>query len=138
MTVRALQEHRDELEADLQEFFHLDLEEFKKHGRLSLHKIYVCVKSLMRKPGRSTLLMALDEATEWDAKEYILARLSDGMELANYLFIQANSGESSEEMPLPTPIRRPGEPDPETQKPKPEEFASGKEVAEFFGRMSSL
>ncbi|MFJ3084363.1 hypothetical protein ACIPJG_32045 [Streptomyces halstedii] len=83
--------------------------------------------------------MALDEATEWGVQEYLLARLSDGMELANYLFIQANSGEGSEEMPLPTPIRRPGEPDePEPEKPKPEEFASGHEVAAFFSNLSSL
>lgn len=138
LTVRALQEHRDELEADLQEFFHLDLEDHK-HGRLSLHKIYVCVKSLMKKPGKSTLLMALDKATEWGLDHYLLARLSDSSELSNYLFIQANSSEDAEEMPLPIPIPRPGQPvDVEPQKPKPEEFASGQEVATFFSKMSSL
>jgi hypothetical protein len=134
LTVRAYQEYRDELEADLQEFFHLDLDEFKR-GRLSLHKIYVCVKSLMRKPGRSTLLMAIDEATEWGPDLYIAARISDALELSNYLFIQANSAEGSE-VPLPEPIERPGKPV-EAEKPKPEDFATGQEVAAFFGRMNS-
>lgn len=82
--------------------------------------------------------MVLDDATQWGSQEYLLARLSDGMELSNYLFIQANSGEDAEEMPLPTPIQRPGQPAPEPQKPKPEEFASGEEVAAFFSNMSSL
>lgn len=114
----------------------MDLEDLKR-GRLSLHKIYVCVKSLLRKPGKSTLLMALDEATEWGAESYLMARLSDAMELSNYLFIQANSAENAEPMPLPTPIQRPGQPEPEPQKPKPEDFASGHEVAAFFSRMNS-
>ena len=136
-TVRALQEHRDELEADLQEFFHLDLEDFKR-GRLPLHKIYVCVKSLMRKPGRSTLLMVVDETTMWGPDIYVAARISDALELSNYLFIQANSSEDTE-IPLPEPIHRPGQPLPAVEeKPKPEEFASGHEVAAFFNRMNSL
>jgi len=83
--------------------------------------------------------MAIDEITEWGPDTYMLARLSDGQELANYLFIQANSGEDSEEMPLPTPIRRPGQPEEvEPPKPKPEDFASGQEVAAFFSSMNSL
>ncbi|WP_371665980.1 hypothetical protein OG306_33165 [Streptomyces sp. NBC_01241] len=82
--------------------------------------------------------MALDEATEWGPESYLLARLSDGQELSNYLFIQANSAENAESMPLPTPVQRPGESEPEPQKTKPEDFASGQEVAAFFGKMSSL
>lgn len=86
--------------------------------------------------------MALDKTTEWDVHGYLMARISDSMELANYLFIQANSNPEEEgvkDMQAPTPIQRPGQPDePEPTPPKPEDFASGKEVAAFFGRMNSL
>jgi hypothetical protein len=83
--------------------------------------------------------MALDEATAWDADTYIGARISDGIELANYLFIQANSASDAKPMPLPEPIQRPGQPEKaEPTKPNPEDFASGHEVAAFFSKMSSL
>lgn len=81
--------------------------------------------------------MALDESAEWGTEQYLMARISDALELSNYLFIQANSENS--DMPVPTPIRRPGDPEEvESDKPKPEEFASGQEVAEFFSRMNNL
>lgn len=83
--------------------------------------------------------MAIDETTEWSLEQYTLARLSDAAEVSNYLFIQANSGEDSEEIPAPVPIRRPGQPEEVVpEKPKPEEFATGQEVAAFFNRMSNL
>jgi hypothetical protein len=92
----------------------------------------------MRKPGRSTLLMAIDEAAEWTPEMYVMARISEGMEVSNYLFLQANSAENTE-IPAPEPIPRPGEPVKVVQeKPKPEDFASGHEVAAFFGRMNSM
>jgi hypothetical protein len=91
----------------------------------------------MRKPGRSTLLMAMDETTEWGVEQYLMARISDALELSNYLFIQANSADDSE-IPLPEPVRRPGDLDEVDPKPNQEEFASGQEVAAFFGRMNSL
>lgn len=82
--------------------------------------------------------MALDESTEWTPEMYVAARISDGIELSNYLFIQANSAEDAE-VPMPEPIPRPGKPEvQEETKPKPEDFASGQEVAAFFGRMNSL
>lgn len=119
------------------EFFQEDLLDLWR-GRLSLRKIGSYIKSLMRKPGRSTLLMAMDESAEWSPEMYVAARMSDALELSNYLFIQANSAEDTE-MPLPEPIERPGAPiQVEKPKPKPEEFASGQEVAAFFGRMNSL
>lgn len=83
--------------------------------------------------------MAMDEHAEWGLEQYLMARVSDALELSNYLFIQANSGEDSEKMPLPKPISRPGDPDEEeAPKPKPEDFASGHEVAAFFQQMSNL
>jgi hypothetical protein len=106
---------------------------------LSFRQIGVYIKSLMRKPGKSTLLMAIDETTAWSIESYLMARISDAQELSNYLFIQANSAENAEEMPLPTPVQRPGDKEEVAQeKPKPEEFASGQEVAAFFNRMNSL
>ncbi|MFD8594551.1 hypothetical protein ACFV1L_06080 [Kitasatospora sp. NPDC059646] len=128
-----IRQHPEELEADLMEFFGLDLLDVWR-GRLSLRRIHVCVLSLMAKPGRSTLLAAMDESTRWGSAEYLLARVSDAMELNNYLFLKANS-EKADDLPLPVPLPRPGEPEAET----PElEFASSAELSDFFAQMSSL
>jgi hypothetical protein len=115
------------------EFFSLDLGDFLR-GRYPFHKLFVCVKSLLRKPGRSTLLMALDETAVWSQETYILARLSDALELSNYLFLKANSS-SSADIPVPEPLERPGQLKAAQQE---KVFASGQELAEFFNRMSSL
>ncbi|MCM1967793.1 hypothetical protein [Streptomyces sp. G1] len=103
-------------------------------GRLSLRRIGVLVASLCRKPGRSTLLAAMDGSTAWDTSEHLLARISDGIELSNFLFIQANSAEETGLEP-PTPLPRPGQPEPE---PERVDFASGTEVASFFTQMNNL
>lgn len=130
-----MQEFREELLADLHEFFHLDLLDFNR-GRLPLYTIYACVRSLLKKPGQSTLLMALDESTKWNQETYLLARLSDGMELSNYLFLQANSAKDAD-IPMPEPLERPGQP--RDEKPEPEEeFASGQELASWFNQMNNL
>jgi hypothetical protein len=124
--------------ADLREFFHVNLNDFE-HGRFPVRDLVAFVKSLMRKPGRSTLLMAIDETAVWTPEMYVMARISDAAELNNYLFIQANQAEDAEPIEVPQPIQRPGEPDvPVQEKPKPEEFASGQEVAAWFGKMNSL
>ncbi|MEU0912131.1 hypothetical protein [Streptomyces althioticus] len=82
--------------------------------------------------------MAIDESTEWTPEMYVMARISDGMEVSNYLFLQANSAEDTE-IPQPDPIPRPGEPEkPVQEKPKPEEFATGQEVAAFFNTMNGM
>lgn len=84
--------------------------------------------------------MSLDKHTEWSQDTYILARLSDAMEVSNYLFIQANSDpDKSEPPPHPEPLERPGDPEEVVpEKPKPEEFASGQEVVAFFNMMNNL
>ncbi|MFI6682564.1 hypothetical protein [Streptomyces sp. NPDC050485] len=95
----------------------------------------VLIASLCRKPGRSSVLAALDESTTWDTHEHLLARISDGIELSNYLFIQANSSEETGLEP-PMPLPRPGQPE---QRPEPQfEFASGSDVASFFTQMNNL
>jgi hypothetical protein len=131
-----LQEFYEPLEADLKEFFDEDLNDLWR-GRLSFRKIGSYIRSLMMKPGRSTLLMALDESAEWTLEQYTLARVSDAIEVSNYLFIQANSAEDAEPIDEPQPIPRPGQPEVVPEKPKTEEFASGHEVAAFFQRFNS-
>lgn len=107
--------------------------------KLSLRKIAVYIKSLLKKPGRSSLLQALDESSEWGPESYLLARISDAFEASNFMYMQVNSSEEGKTMlEVPKPIRRPGEPEPEYEEKPKYEFASGDEVAGFFSRMSSL
>jgi len=88
----------------------------------------------MRKAGRSALAAVMDEAAEWSTEDYLLARVSDALETANYLFIKANSSGASD-LDAPAPIPRPGQSEP----PAPVyEYASGAEVAGFFTQMSSI
>ncbi|GGW89466.1 hypothetical protein [Streptomyces noursei] len=82
------------------------------------------------------LLTAMDESASWSPGDYLMARVSDAMELSNFLFLKANSTEADELKP-PTPIPRPGESEPETRKAD-HEFATGEELASFFSRMSSM
>ncbi|WJV49915.1 hypothetical protein [Streptomyces flavofungini] len=121
------------------EFFGVDLLDVWR-GRLSLRRVGVLIKSLMRKPGRSAFLMAVDERAEWDETTYLLARSSDALELSNYLFLSANlSDEDRNQIDPPEPITRPGATEPEQKAPVPEdEFATGSELTDFFGRMNSL
>ncbi|MFF8367850.1 hypothetical protein ACF05W_03300 [Streptomyces lydicus] len=90
----------------------------------------------MRKPGRSTLLMALDQRAEWPERDYMLARISDALELSNFLYLKANVDESeSRDLELPPPITRPGEP--ESQPSQQPEFSDAQELTAFFGRLNS-
>lgn len=119
------------------EFFGLDLMDLWR-GRLSFRRIGVCIKSLMRKAGRSVLIQSLDESASWTIQEHLLARVIDAQEASNYYFLMANSSEESQgDIPTPEPVRRPGDPDPEEMEPE-YEFASGAEVANFFNKMSNL
>ncbi|MFI9202633.1 hypothetical protein [Streptomyces sp. NPDC053048] len=114
------------------EFFRVDLLDLWR-GRLSLRRIGVLIDSLMKKAGRSTLLMAMDERAAWADSDHLLARVSDALELSNFLFLKANS-EHSEDLELPVPIPRPGEPE---SQPEPE-FSTPQELTDFFGHMNSL
>ncbi|WP_260988047.1 hypothetical protein [Streptomyces sp. CFMR 7] len=131
-----MREFPDELEADLLEFFHVDVLDFWR-GRLSLRRIGVLIKALLRKPGRSALLQAMEVKAQWDEKTYLLARVSDAMELNNHLLIKANfNPDKTKDLPPPDPITRPGEPEME---PQPEtEISSPQEVMELFQAMNSL
>ncbi|WP_338781733.1 hypothetical protein [Streptomyces sp. DG1A-41] len=133
--VRVIQEFPDELEADLLEFFGVDFLDLWR-GRLSLRRVGVLIQSLMSKPGRSTLLMAMDERAKWPESDYMLARMSDALELSNFLFLKANVDESdARDLELPPPIPRPGEPEPQPERQP--EFSDAHELNGFFGRLNS-
>ncbi|MFJ7901891.1 hypothetical protein ACIQ6V_15610 [Streptomyces sp. NPDC096198] len=102
---------------------------------MSLRRLHVLIQGLFKKPGESLLLLDLDEATSWTETNHILARISDGMELSNYLFIKANSAEDDGLEP-PKPLPRPGQ---TAEEPKPQhDLASGEEVADFFNHFGTL
>ncbi|WP_333745379.1 hypothetical protein [Streptomyces sp. IBSBF 2950] len=90
----------------------------------------------MHKAGRSTLLATMDETTQWGSSEHLLARVSDALELSNFLFLKANSNDKN--IPLPEPLPRPGSPEPVKSKPAEHEFASGEELSNFFTQMNNL
>jgi hypothetical protein len=132
-TVRVVRDFGDELEADLLEFFRVDLLDLWR-GRLSLRRVSVLVRSLAHKPGRSTWLATVDESAAWSVHDYLLARVSDALGLSNFLFIKANS-EDSGGLEIPQAIPRPGTAEPEQTAP---EFADGREVADWFARMNQM
>ncbi|QLE71111.1 hypothetical protein FGW37_05395 [Streptomyces rectiverticillatus] len=88
----------------------------------------------MAKPGRSLLLAALDEPSAWSITDHLTARISDALELSNFLFIKANSSDADDLAP-PEPIRRPGHVEPPEPKP---EFATGEQLSAFMANMSNL
>lgn len=135
--VHVIRTYPEELEADLLEFFGVDLLDVWR-GRLSLRRIGVLINSLIKKHGRSMLLQAMDPRAEWDEPTYLMARVSDALELSNFLFIKANfsQDENKEELPLPIPVTRPGEPEPTP--PVQPEMSSPQEIMDLFGQMNSL
>lgn len=129
-----IRRYPDEFEADLLEFFGVDLGDVWRR-RITFRKLAVYLKSLLQKPGRSTLIMAMNERTSWTDESYLLARISDALEVSNYLFLQANSDQSLIVDP-PQPIPRPGD-EPEPEKAPKQNFATPEEVAGFFTRFNS-
>ncbi|MGW5773109.1 hypothetical protein ACWEVY_28655 [Streptomyces longwoodensis] len=134
--VYVIRKYPEELEADLLQHFGVDFLDLWR-GRLSLRRVSVLINSLLSQPGRSVLAAAADESAVWGESEYLLARVSDALELSNYLFYQANSGEDADDWPIPVPLQRPGtDPIPE---PEPaHSHASTEEVIDFFNRMNNL
>ncbi|MCX5201485.1 hypothetical protein OG897_08470 [Streptomyces sp. NBC_00237] len=136
LVLRIVNEYPEELEADFLEFFGVDLLDLWR-GSLSLRRVGVLIKSLMTKHGRSTLLQSMDERASWAESDYLLARISDAMELSNFIAIKANA-EGVDDLAFPSPIPRPGEQEPEDTEPETSHFASADELADFFGGMNSL
>lgn len=102
-------------------------------GKLSLRRANVLIKRLLRMPGRSALLSAIDERADWDTRDYLTANLVDELALANWLFIKANFKKAPPE-PKPTP--RPGVHQNEKKTaPQGQDFASPQEVADIFAAL---
>lgn len=115
------------------EHFGVDLLDLWR-GRLSLRRLGVLIKALMAKPGRSMLLAALDESSAWSITDHLTARVSDALELSNFLFIKANSSDADDLAP-PEPLKRPGH----IELPEPEPvFATGEQLSAFMANMSNL
>lgn len=128
-----MRDFSNELEADFQEFFRVDLLDLWR-GRLSLRRVHVLMQSLLKKPGRSTFLAAVDESAAWSVTDHLIARVSDAVEVSNYLFIKANS--DAESLEIPEPVPRPGQaPAPPSAEPQ---FAGGDELSAFFTHMNNL
>ncbi|MEU5186996.1 hypothetical protein AB0G83_07550 [Streptomyces klenkii] len=104
-------------------------------GRLSLRRVGVLVKALLRKPGRSAVLAAVDESAVWSTQDHLMARVSDALELSNYLFLKVHS-DSADDLSPPDPLPRPGAPDPEPESPA--DFASGAELSQFLQEISNF
>ncbi|MFD9792344.1 hypothetical protein ACFWXK_15495 [Streptomyces sp. NPDC059070] len=128
-----MRDHSDALEADLLEVFSVDLLDLWT-GRLSLRRLHVLISSLLLRQGSGSLVAAVDESAIWSHEAHILARISDALEAANWLFISANST-SDNPFDAPEPMWRPGIAPPE---PPPPVVASGSDVAAWFGQMNSL
>ncbi|MEF3112420.1 hypothetical protein [Streptomyces chrestomyceticus] len=131
-----MRDYSDELEADLLEFFGIDLLDLWR-GELSLRRLHVLISSLLSRQGSGALVRAVDESAMWSHESYLLARISDALEASNYLFIQANSTEEDFGVDPPQPVWRPGA---EVVEPEPEKpaMASPAELSEWFGAMNAL
>ncbi|MGK5496393.1 hypothetical protein [Streptomyces sp. URMC 125] len=132
--VHVIRHYPEEFEADLLEFFGVDLLDVWRH-RLTFRRLSVLLNSLMKKPGKSTLLAEINEKAVWTDESYLLARVSDGMEMLNYLVLSAFSSNANGIDP-PKPIPRPGQEEPQEEK-KSYEYASPDEVVQFFARFGS-
>ncbi|MFF4223189.1 hypothetical protein ACFYZH_10025 [Streptomyces abikoensis] len=128
-----MRDYSDQLEADLLEYFGIDLLDLWR-GRLTLRRLHVLISSLLSRQGSGALAAAIDESAIWSHEAHILARVSDALEAANYLFISANTAGDTRLDP-PEPMWRPGAAHIEPEKPR---MASGAELASWFGDMNAL
>lgn len=87
-----------ELRADFQQFFGLDIEEIGKSYSL----VHACELAAMLPEG-SRVLRKIEPALSWDIKDHLLTRLINDFEL----FMWALGGGESEGNLRPTPIQPP-------------------------------
>lgn len=87
--------------------FHLDLLDYYRGG-ISIRRLNVLVWRLLKMHGRSAVAEALlGEQARWGNAEYILADIADRLDAGNFLFIEANKAEGTDN-PMPKPYPRPG------------------------------
>ncbi|MBF6056172.1 hypothetical protein GO002_30550 [Streptomyces eurocidicus] len=78
----------------------------------------------------------MDESAVWSTQDHLMARVSDALELSNYLFLKAHS-DSAEDLSPPDPLPRPGTPDPGLAE-SAEDFASGAELSQFLQEITNF
>lgn len=130
-----------EIEADLLEFFNIDLLDMYR-GTLSVRRVHVLVHRLLKMAGRSALSSAVNSSAEWSNTEHLLAALVDEVAVTNYMYQQVNfKGDA----PVPEPVKRPESSDShvgapsenvkKTRKVSKKEFASPEKVASVFASL---
>jgi len=135
LVAQAVIDHSEALEADLFEHFGIDLGGFWTR-KLSLRRLLVLIRRLLRMHGRSALSEALiGEQAAWSNIEYILADLRDSIEVGNYLFLSAHKSEGYR-MPDFQPYPRPGlDLSQRFEEPEPE-WATAQDLMNFFSQVN--
>ncbi|MEU7863485.1 hypothetical protein [Nonomuraea sp. NPDC049141] len=129
-----MRDYPDELEADLLQFFGVDLLDYWRR-RVSFRRLSILVIRLLSMPGESSLAEAkFGERARWGYKEHLLADVVDRLNIANWMVVQVNKSAESDN-PFPEPHPRPGAG--VASEKKKQEFASPHEVATFFSNLSS-
>lgn len=112
--------HGAALEADFQQFYGLEL------GACSPRRAWVLAQHL---PREARVTRAIDEEATWGAQEHLLANVVDLLQLSNWLYIAAHTGEKGRPPKKPEPLRRPGE-----QKQNKQIASGGKALSSLLGR----
>ncbi|MFD0407291.1 hypothetical protein [Kitasatospora sp. NPDC127116] len=87
---------------------------------------------LLRMPGQSLFASSVNEEMSWGPQEYLTARLVDSLEVSNWMFLKANSGEGAKDIPFPESVPRPGEFEEASQETPAPEMTPVADVAAFF------
>jgi hypothetical protein len=133
-----MRDHPQQLEADLLQFFGVDLLDLWRR-KLSIRRLCVLVMRLLAMPGQSSLAEAKwGDQARWGYREHLLADIVDRLNVANWLTTEVNKASGSSN-PFPEPHPRPGaqQAQPERKQGSSSDFASPHEVAQFFGRLAS-
>jgi hypothetical protein len=87
-------------------------------------------------PGRSALCESVyGEAGSWSNLEYMLAALIDKQEITNWMFVEANKADTTDN-PAPQPYPRPGQSLNETLDEEPV-MANAADIAAFLASLNS-
>lgn len=97
-----LTQHWDLIEADLHRYYHLDLLDLFRPGRLSWRKLDVLLKHL---PTDSAAARAIagTERDPWGTSEHLLATAVDLLAVQAWMFAKANSKRFNVRAPKPLP-----------------------------------
>ncbi|WP_188303473.1 hypothetical protein [Streptomyces sp. CBMA123] len=87
---------------------------------------------LLRMPGQSLFASCINEEMSWGPQEYLTARLVDSLEVSNWMFLKANSGEGATDIPFPESVPRPGEFEEAQHEASAPEMTPAAAIAAFF------